>query len=91
MKKILIAILVLIFLFGCTQRYVIPQNKTVVDYESDRQECIETSKKPGGIFLIGPLIIIFPIFFAYLAIKAANNAERANQCMMDRGYEKEAR
>ena len=87
MKRILAVIVVIAFLSGCTQtqHYLIPPPKTKPDFLVARQDCEDKSGWSGHVPMIGPLIIIFPIYLALLGVQAHNQQE-FQKCLEDAGY-----
>ena len=87
MKKIIPLTLLVIMLVGCTaqQRYLIPSNKTQSDFLTDREICYSSSGYTGGHFLIGPIIIIFPVAIV-LEIIRMNRQKDFERCMVGKEY-----
>jgi fumarate reductase subunit D len=85
LKKLCAVIVTVTFLLGCTPGYTIPQHKIDQHYR-DRQECIEQNPR-GGTFLIGPIIIILPLFIALVAASHAIQQSKIDACMVALGYD----
>jgi fumarate reductase subunit D len=84
MKKIFIVVFVLLLLFGCATKYTIPPER--VNYHAyDREQC-RLENPRGGTFLIGPIIIILPLFIALVAASHAIQATKIDNCMAAKGY-----
>lgn len=87
MKNIVTVILIIGMITGCatTQRYAIPADKDKVNFLVDKEDCAASSGYSGGSFLIGPLIIIFPVVIVLELIKAKHQ-KVFERCMIERGY-----
>jgi hypothetical protein len=90
MKKFITAITILAFLFvGCASnqiKYQIPAGQTKNDFRDADEACrTETGFGSGGMFLFGPIIILFPVFIV-LAIIESNKKNNFNKCMEDKGF-----
>ena len=87
MKKLLVLILAVIFLFGCMphQNYIMPTSKVKADFMVDREECAEQSGYSGGSFFFGPVILILPIVAIIYFVQRSQQKD-FQSCMVNLGY-----